>query len=298
MDRPNRKAHLLLTVLKGLLLYGLVPVLLLVFLAKPVSGAVRRSGAAALLILLAGLGAVVLNWFVYRLVRRQRPTLLVFAHGVLCLLALTLVEQEALPAYDPLASSLALIAGSLALACLLLLSFWFAARRSRPAHAVAAGIRITLGIILFFMAWRVLRAIEIGSVTPDTWLTLGFMAALLLGWCSPRILAACRRKKARRRKTGLAAGTIVQIIGETSLDLDGDPVTRNHVRIQYTVEDRVYETRADISRFTTRRFGKEAFVGREVPVFYDPADPSDAFADRIDRHFFDQDRQESREPAG
>ena len=90
----------------------------------------------------------------------------------------------------------------------------------------------------------------------------------------------------------------MQIIGETSLDLDGDPVTRNHVRIQYTVEDRVYETRADISRFTTRRFGKEAFVGREVPVFYDPADPSDAFADRIDRHFFDQDRQESREPAG
>ena len=293
----KRKAHRLFTTIRKLFLYVLIPILLLIFLSKPVGDAVRRSDTAAFLILLAGLAAVMLNWSVCWLICRQRPSLLVFALGCLCLLALTIVEQEALPAYYTLTSTLAFIAGSLLLASLLLLSFWFASRRSRPAHVVAVGIRITLGVILFFMAYRVLRAIEIGNITADTWLTAGFMTALVLGWCGPRIHSACRRRASRRRKTGLAAGTIVQIIGETHLDLDDDPVTRNHARIQYAVNDVLYETRADISRFTTRRFGREAFVGREIPVFYNPADPADAYVNRIDKHLFDQDRQNADKAA-
>lgn len=294
----NRGTRLLITLSKGLLLYTLVPALLLGFLAKPVSDAVRRSEAAAWLILLAGLGAVVLNWLIYLLLHRKRPSLLVFAFGFLCLFALALVEQEAFPSYNAMASALAVIAGSLALASLLLLSFWFSSRRSRPAHVFAVGIWIILGITLFFMATRVLRAVEIGNVTTDTWLTLGFMAALLLGWCSPRILTAVRRRSSRRRKSGLAAGIIIQIVGETHLDLDDDPVTRNHAHIRYMVDDVLYETRADISRYTTRRYGKAAFIGREVPVFYDPASPADAFVNRIDKHLFDQDRQDGQNPDG
>ena len=74
-----------------LVLYFLVPVLLLVLLAQPAGDAVRRSGTAAFLVMAAALGAVCLNWCVYMLIRRKRPTLLVFTHGILCLIAVELI---------------------------------------------------------------------------------------------------------------------------------------------------------------------------------------------------------------
>ena len=70
--------------------------------------------------------------------------------------------------------------------------------------------------------------------------------------------------------------------------MDGDPVTPYNALIQYAVEDTPYQIRADISRYTVRRFGKGKFIGHSVPVFYNPSDPSDAYADRIDRLFFDR----------
>ena len=273
--------------IKGLFLYALVPVALLVLFARPAGEAIRGSGAAAFLILLVVLGAVVLNWFAYQKVRRKRPSLLVFAHGILCLLASAVMEEESMPQTDPLTSTLAVIVGLLAMAYLLLLSFWFASRRSKAAHSAAVVIRVLLGIILVFMVFQVVRDIEIRKVTAETFLTGGFIIALILGRLAPRIYSACRRKTARKR-ANLAAGTIVQIVGETHLDLDDDPVTRNHARIRYTVDGVTYETKAELSRFTTRRFGREAFIGLEVPVFYDPDHPSKGTADRINRHILEQ----------
>ena len=64
-------------------------------------------------------------------------------------------------------------------------------------------------------------------------------------------------------------------------------MTENHARIRYAVDGVQYETRAEISRYTTRKFGRKAFIGQEVTVRYLPENPGDAYADRIDRHFFD-----------
>ena len=104
-----------------------------------------------------------------------------------------------------------------------------------------------------------------------------------------KILAAFRRRALDRKADHIAVGKIYQIIGETHLDMDGDPVTLDYALIRYEVDGTQYETRADISRFTVRRFGKEVFIGHDIPVFYDPADPAGAIVKRIDRHFFDQD---------
>ena len=199
-----------------------------------------------------------LNWLVYYLVRRKRPSLLVFAFGLFCLLAVAVVEYDALPASAPLASTLAVIGGCLALAGLFLLSYWFAARRSRPAHVIAVGLWIIIGIVL--------------------------IPAVFIH----RILSARRGTAFRRRATGLAEGRILQIVGETRLDRDEDLVTDYHARVEYTVNGVSYETRADIAKITMRRFGKKAFVGQKIPVHYDPDSPASAYTDRIDRHFFDQ----------
>ena len=79
----------------------------------------------------------------------------------------------------------------------------------------------------------------------------------------------------------------MQIVGETHLDRDDDLVTLHHARVQYTVDSVPYETRAGISLYAIRKFGRKRFIGRTVPVRYDPADPAHAYTDRIDRHFFD-----------
>ena len=87
----------------------------------------------------------------------------------------------------------------------------------------------------------------------------------------------------------------MQVVGETSLDRDGDLVTLHHARVQYTVDDVPYETRAEVTPYAVRSFERKAFVGRTVLVHYDPADPASAFADRIDRHFFDRKPGEEEE---
>ena len=81
----------------------------------------------------------------------------------------------------------------------------------------------------------------------------------------------------------MVSGKIVQIIGETHLDLDGDPVTEYLARVQYSIDDVPYETRADIALKTIRKYGKDAFVGRAVPVYYNPADPAEAFVNKLDK---------------
>ena len=270
--------------LKRAVLYALVPLLLLGFLAQPISEAVRQSPAAAFWILLAFLGAVGLNWAVYAAGKRKPPSLPVFAYGAFCLFIVTMIQYMALPGYSPVASSLSYIAAVLTLTALLLVSFWCASRASKAAHVTAVGIWIVLGFTVVGAAYQIIRDLESGDVTRDTWITLGILLALLVGFNVPGILSACRRFAARRRRTGQVMGRIVQIIGETHLDRDDDLVTRNHVRVQYTVQDVSYETRADISRYTIWRYGKKALVGCEVPVFYDPANPADAFANKVDKH--------------
>ena len=278
-------------ILKGLFLYALFPFLCLWFLARPVSDAVRGSEAAAFLILLAALGCAALNWFVYSAVHRRPPSLLMFAFGVSCVLAVSLIEYEALPASRELAVTLSVIAGCLALLFLFLLSLWLAARRSRPAHVAAVGLWITIGVIAFFMLYRVIRDFESRNANQDTWITIAILAALLAAAVCCVKRSAIRRGIARRAATGLTGGRIVQLVGITRLDLDDDPVTSYHARVQYTVGREVYETRAPIRKLTMRRFGKKAFVGREIPVHYCPDNPSVAFADRIDRHLFDQEKE-------
>ena len=275
-------------VLKGFLLYAFFPFLCLWFLARPIGSAVRVSDPAVFLILLAALAFVGLNWLVYSFVHRKRPSLLVFAFGVFFLLAVVVVEYDALPASAPVASTLAVIGGCLALAGLFLLSYWFAARRSRPAHVIAVGLWIAIGVVAFFMAYQVIRDFETRNVTQDTWITIVILLALIPAAFIHRILSARSGTAFRRRATGLAEGRILQLVGETRLDQYDDLVTDYHARIEYEVDGIPYETRAAIAKITMRRFGKKAFVGQKIPVHYDPDCPADAFADRIDRHFFDQ----------
>lgn len=288
-DAVNSMKSLFRTVvLKGFLLYALFPFLCLLFLARPIGNAVRGADSAAFLILLASLVCVGLNWLVYYLIRRKRPSLLVFAFGDFCMLAVAVVEYDALPASAPLASTLAVIGGCLALAGLFLLSYWFAARRSRPAHVIAVGLWIVIGIVAFFMAYQILRDFETRNITRDTWITVVILLALIPAAFIHRILSARRCTAFRSRATGLAEGRILQIVGETRLDRDEDLVTDYHARVEYTVNGVSYETRADIAKITMRRFGKKAFVGQKIPVHYDPDSPASAYTDRIDRHFFDQ----------
>ena len=274
-------------ILKGLVLYTLIPGLLLWFLAPQIAGAARSSAPAAFLMLLAVLAAVVLNWGVYRLVRQRRPSLLVFSQGIACVLTAAIIEYEALPAYERLASTLAVILGCLSLTFLYTLGFWFASRRSRPAHVIAVGLWIAIGVVGVFMLYQVIRDFESRIVSTDTWITVAVLAGVIVSAFGPRILDSARRARMRRRATGLAKGRIVQLVGETRLDRYDDQVTDYRARVQYTVDGADYETRAKISVFAMRWFGRKAFIGQELPVHYDPADPARAFTDRIDRHFFD-----------
>ena len=101
-DAVNSMKSLFRTVvLKGFLLYALFPLLCLLLLTRPIGNAVRGADSAAFLILLASLVCVGLNWLVYYLVRRKRPSLLVFAFGLFCLLAVAVVEYDTLPASAP-----------------------------------------------------------------------------------------------------------------------------------------------------------------------------------------------------
>ncbi len=286
----SRKALLALRILKGLVFYALVPLLLLILLARPVGEAVRRDAGAACRIPLMALGAVGLNWLIYRILRRKGPPAPVIAHGVLCLLAVTLIQIAALPGTDPRITDLAYIAAGLTLTALILMSLWCAGRKSKAAHIAAVGFWIVLGVICLGMAYQVIRDVEGRCASRDTWITLGILAAVPLGLCVPRIRRLCRRAEARRRRTGLTAGLIVQIIGETALDRDDDPVTRDFVRVAYTVDGVPYETRTGITRFAMWKYGKVIFLGREIPVRYDPANPGDAAADKIDRRFFGRDQ--------
>ena len=268
--------------------YTLAPLLLLGFLAGPVQDAVRASDAAAWWILLAALGAVGLNWYVYYLLHRKRPSLLVFAHGVLCLLIVSVIQYLALPGYHPLSSALTFIGTALVTVFLLLLSTWLAARTSRPTHAAAVAMRIALAVIFLCMVYQIYVDFRNSQLTGDTWITIAFAAALLLALHRRLIVSAWRRSASRRRSTGLVDGKIVRIVGETHLDLDGDYVTLFDVIIRFTVNEIPYETRARASRGKLRRYGKEKLIGRTVPVHYNPSDPTEAYADRIDRHILDQ----------
>ena len=277
------RAKLLRNILRGLFFYGLIPGISLWLAARPIRNAVRASETAVFPVIAAGLGAVGLNWGIYALVRRRRPTLPVTAHGLLCVTAVIILVYEALPGYVPIRSVLAYLFTVPVIAAVLLFSFWLAAVPSKPAHAAAVVMRSLLRIFLVGMAWQVARDVEARLITRDTWITVGIIVATIPGLHAQRMITSFRRGATVRRATGTAVGKIVQIIGETYLDRDGDSVTRNHARIQYTVDGIAYETRADISRFTTRRYGRDAFVGRDVSVRYNPADPASAFVNRIDR---------------
>ena len=289
------KHHLRTTVPRALCFYILAPFAALWLFAGAAREAVLRSDTAALWLLPAAALAAVLNWAVYRAVRGRRPTLLVYAFGLLCLAAAAAIVHLAYPSDHYMVSALAAIAGALLLAGMLLFSFWCASRRNKFAHSTAVVLWVLLFLAGVAMAFQAARDIEVRAVSADTWIALISLALLILGACSPRILASRRRDAARRRKTGLAEGRIVQVVGETHLDRDDDLVTVNHCRVAYTVDGVPYEARAAVSRFDTRRFGRKNFIGRAVPVFYDPANPADAYVRKIDRHLFDapEDGEES-----
>ena len=290
---PEKGTRRWAVIVRNLVLYGAVVILALVLLARPIGDAVRRADAAAFWILLAALGAVGLNWLTYAAIHRRPPSLPVFAHGTFCLFLVAVIEYEAVPKNSPLASTLAIVAGYLAAASMLLLSFRLAVVKNRAAHVVAVGIWILVGLALCAMAYQVIREIEIGRVNQDTWISLGSMAAFSLGLCAPLIRRGLRRRASRKRKTALAEGIIVQIIGETYLDDEGDAVTPYFARILYEVEGVTHETRAPIYRIVARRYGKGAFLGRTVPVWYEPADPDQVYVKRIDRHVLETDSRES-----
>ena len=285
-------------ILKGLFLYALPLFLCLLILANPIGDAVRASDSAAFRILLAAFSAVVLNWVFYYFIHRKRPSLLVLGYGVFCLLLVAAIQYEALPGYYILSGTLAVICGCLILILMFLLSYWFAARRSRYAHVIAVGLWITIGLLAFSMIYHIARDIEARSVSRDTWINISVVFALILGAFGHQIHTSLQRSVSHRRATGMTTGKIVQIIGETHLDLDDDPVTDYYARIQYTVENIPYETRADIYELTVRRFGKKAFVGREITVHYDPLHPDNAFVNRIDRHLLDQPGSDSGQETG
>ena len=220
--------------------------------------------------------------------RKKHLLLPVTALCAFCLMTAAIIRYETLPVYSETRPPLALFAGVLAMAFLLLLSFWLAGLRSRPAHVFAVGLWIIYIIILMLLAWQVYRDISVRVVTRDTWITLGILAVGIVAINGRKILSACRRRAAYRRANHVAMGRIYQIMGETHLDRDDDPVTLCHALIEYAVDDRLYETRTDISRYMIRRYGRDAFIGREIPVFYDPAEPEGAYANRIDKHFFDE----------
>ncbi len=288
MKKTGGKTLPVRTVLRNLFFYGLAPALLLRLFAPAAVDAARRSDAAVFPILLTAAGIVGLNWLVYPAVRKKHPTLLVFSYGVFCLLAVLVLLAEALPGGHPLRSTLAVIGGYLAIAFLFLFSLWCASRRNKAAHSAAVVIWVLLGLMLCFMIYSVARDFEGRCVSMDTWINLGSICVFLLAFSTPRILSVHRRAALRRRAAGLAEGRIVQIVGETHLDRDGDPVTLHHARVCYMVGDEPYETRAGISPYAIQRFERKAFIGRSVLVHYDPADPASAYADRIDRHFFDR----------
>ena len=282
---------------KFLLFYALAPALCVIFLGQPIGRAACHSGTAVFLVLLAALAAVILNWLVYKAVQKKWPSLLVYSYGILCLLITAFIQHEALPTASALRTTLAMVCGSLALLYMLVLSHWFASfRGSKAALALAVGLRIAFGVVLFFVLWQILRDIEIRHVTRDTWLTLGILILMLLAAAAPRLRSACRVHALHRRATGLATGTLTRIIGETHLDLDDDPVTLFHCTIQYTVNDVSYETHADATRFILRKYGKENFLGRKIPVFYDPADPASSYVNQIDKHVLDYPKDEPELP--
>lgn len=292
-EKPKSKKILYRAlILKGVFLYALFPVLCLICLARPIGNAVRDSDRAAFRILLITLGCVGLNWLVYTVLHRKHPSVPVFAWGIFCLLMITIIENEALPGYDPLTSTLTVIGGCLLLVLLFLLSFWLADRRSRPAHVFAVGLWITIAVIAFFMTVQVIRDIEIQQVRQDTWISIVILILLVPAAFIKKMISSCRNHQARRRASGLATGQIIQVVGETRLDRDDDLVTDYHVRVEYTVNGILYETKTDITKSAILRYGRDLFIGQEIPVHYDPENPEKTFTDRIDRHFFDQERTE------
>lgn len=281
------KQLLLVTVPKGLLLYAAAPALLLWLLAEPIGRAVRASDPAVFLILLGAAGAVCLNWYVYSLLRRKKPAKPVCAYGVLCVLCTASAEHLSLPVIHPLTSVLAIIICSLALLLMLLTSSWLAEKKTfKPALLAALTLRVLYWVFLCILVYQIFRDWEVGEVTLDTWIYLAVIIVFIIAFFLPRILASHRRKAARKKAAGTAGGRIVQIIGETHLDRDDDLVTEYLARVHYTVNDIVYETRACVTRYAVRRFGREKLLDWVVPVHYNPANPADAYVDRIDRRVF------------
>lgn len=270
--------------------YVPAPLLILGLLAKPIRNAVLASDPAAWMILLAVLAAVGLNWAVYAVIRRKRPSFLVFSVGIFWVLVTALIQYTGLPGGHPLMPTLAIVIAVLALVILLLLERWFTFRPSKPAHATAVVIRVLLGIIVTGMVFQVLVDIENGLMNMDTWILIGIIIALIVAFFAHRIRVSARRSAERRRESALVSGKVVQIIGETHLDLDGDPVTEYLARVEYTIEEILYEARADIDLKTIRKYGKDAFVGRAVPVYYNPADPAEAFVNKLDKKMLPKQR--------
>ena len=165
------------------------------------------------------------------------------------------------------------------------------------------GLSNGISVILFIsIVSRFPRSIinSVASIIaePKTWwiyllLLAGslLIIALIVAFFAHRIRVSARRSATRRRESALVSGKVMQIIGETHLDLDGDPVTEYLARVEYAVDDIPYEARADIDLKTIRKYGKDAFVGRAVPVYYNPADPAEAFVNKLDKRMLPKQRR-------
>lgn len=276
--------------------YILIPLIVFLLLARPIAGAVRASEAACWWILLAAAAVIGLNWYIYYRIHHKAPPLIVFAHGILCLTITVFIEHDAFPGYIPLTAVLAAVGGYLALAFLFVLSFWFASLHSKAAHSAAVVIWVILFLVTCAMIYQVARDIESNIVDKDTWITVAGVAEMILLALMPKVVSSYRRSADRRRKSARAEGEILQIVGETRFDNFGDLVTDLFVRIRYEVNGVSYETKGRMFKITARYFGRDAFIGKKVTVYYDPANPADTYVKQIDRHIARQPREDEEAP--
>ena len=268
--------------LKNILCYLLVPLALFWIVREPVSGIAGRSDPepAVFWVLLAALGLVVLNWLVYALIHRGRPSPPVIAHGSLCVMAVALIEHAASENAPRAKETLFLIAFFLGLLVLILFVRWSEQSRWTAPKIAAMILRILIRAAFVVMGLLTLMGIFIGGEDiRNILLSVFALTALALFWFMPAILL-------RRRASEVTAGQIRKIVEEKSWDPEGGTAITHSAEVRYSVNGVRYNIRAKFSFFGSSFFGSvpyKAFVDKKIPVHYNPDNPAEAYTARISK---------------